>query len=413
MKKLLLVLLVFVLSGCSINANNDPIDISNEYIAPIKENAFYDFLNDEAKAIIDAANVDEGDIDNYLLEMWGKELIDFDIKDLNGDFFNLTEFKNSKVIIELAQYNCEHCKLQMKNVEELAKKHPEIVFIQYFVVGDEDEINDFYLLSGCDFVDEIRVVPENSKLREVVEETYAPLYTPTFMFFNNNVLTYSKIGEFSDRVFDAVYDIAFNNALPKEKLTTNDGISIFDTKREYDQVLADFSSDSLSKIHMLEKAEEITIRNVCKYVDYYDLYEADGEPLYSIDTFEKYINKELVVFYLANINNNLKNDLDLIEEFRQAHKNLNILVILIDNKDIDTSSAYKNLNIENNFDVISYKAIIPATLLEMDVHEYPACVYIDNNVVTGGFLNVNSLNDIEYGYSIFMGDTSVALIKNN
>ena len=98
----------------------------------------------------------------------------------------------------------------------------------------------------------------------------------------------------------------------------------------------------------------------------------------------KYYDKPFVVFYVGYIKDNLEKDVSIINEIASKHKDLNMLTILMDTKDIETSSIYKESELKLNTDIVSSNSEIPKQFLDTSVISYPAALFIQDNVFTGG-----------------------------
>lgn len=408
MKKILSIILVLCLCSCGVAKTM--IDKKDEYITPINEVSFYDVVNDELKQkLLDIHG--ENSVANNMFEALEEDLTDLKLNDINGNTFDFNSLKDKEFILEIVQNTCEHCKKQVPLTETILKNE-DVVFIQYFAWGTIEEINEFYSETGFDIPEGLIVIPSDNDMNTYVNELKIDL-TPTFLFFKEGKIKFACTGDLSYAKYLKVYDLVNNSPLTKDILVTNDNKSVFDLYRSYDDVLADLSNDSKDKLALVENSEEMTVNNIGKQIDYYQIYEKEDEPIYVIDSFDKYMNEPLVVFYVGYIHNNLEDDVKLVNEFARKHEDLNILTILIDSKDLSTSPLYKSSNLKLETDVISSNAEIPTLLLDALVVSYPAAIFIQDNIVTGGCYQFEDIGALENAYEIFMGDDSIALLNNN
>ena len=109
MKKIILVLLL-ILFGCS------NIETTNElnYIEPVKEGKLFDFLNADTKALLKDVNNGEC-VENITLKNLGKDLPSYELETIDGAVVNLSDYKDSKLVMEVVSIYCGHCKEQALN----------------------------------------------------------------------------------------------------------------------------------------------------------------------------------------------------------------------------------------------------------------------------------------------------------
>lgn len=412
MKKIISFLLILCLFGCTAsNKQDETIQNKREYIKPLNKVNLFDELNDKTKSELLEVYGEDAPLNN-ILKMFGKDLTDISVNDYYGDVIDFANFKDKEVIIEISQKICEHCQKQIPLTEEILKNEDDI-FIQYFAFGTNEEIDEFYGRSSYKMPKELIVIPENEELSKYITDLDVDS-TPTFLFCKNGVINFACIGETSYAKYLKAKELAFKNPLSRDSFVTNDGIDIFSLTRDYDDVLNDLSSDSKDKFAIIDNSEELTVNVIGKNVEFNTLYETgDDDPLYTIDNYAKYVNKPLVVFYLANIHENLENDIMLINTFAAHHPDLNMFAILMDNKDLQTSIPYAECKTHLMIDVVSSNAEIPKQLIDNKVNTYPAALFIQDNIFTGGVNSIASSVTIENAYEYFLGDDSIALVDNN
>ena len=412
MKKLLTVFLVMlVLFGCSSKEDNKE-DRENKYIKPINVFNYYENLNDSLKDKLKTAYGDS-DVDNNLIEMIGLELKDMTAVDYYGNPVYFRDLKQGKTIFEIVQYTCEHCKKQVPLTEQIMSKADDVTFVQFFAYGDIDQIDTFYDEAGQSIPKNVIVIPENKELSNYFMGIGVDA-TPTFLFYEDGVVKFCKVAELSYAQFLNAYNVSYINSFTKKDLTTNEGKSVFEGTRTYDDVLNDLSTASKDKLALIDNSEELTINNIGKFVEFYSLYEEDENgALYKLDSYTQYVNKPLVVFYLGNINDNMKGDILLINNFVDEHPDINVLTLLMDTKDVQTSETYQNMDIELKGDFVSSNAEIPKQFIDTKVGEYLAALFIQDNTFVGGVSGIKTLDTVNRAYDTFIGGDSIALVKNN
>ena len=395
MRKLLLFLLI-ILTACT----NTISDNSVLYMEPTSEGNLYDYLSDELKKEFESINSSKP-IDDYVLKAIGNNLTEMTIKDINGE--ELSFPKKGKVLIEAVAYWCPHCKKQIENNQEIINKYLDISFYQYFNEGDKEQIKEFY--EGYEIPDNISIIPNDEQFSTYIM-SFNPEYYPTFFFFEDGVCTYVCYGDIDVNKMNLLYDKAFS--FKKENLVNNDGVNIFDLYIDVDKLFNSLSNENQQRLNDLSNSKDLTLSIMSKEVYFNDLYKAEDTP-YSLDDFSSYIDSKLVVFYLAELN--LENNIEIINEFIEAHKELKVLTILCDNKDMNTSKEYQSLNIQLKGDISSSKGYLPKTLADLKV-SYPTAIFIENNRFMGGFSDINNTK-LEFAYVSFIGENSIALKENN
>ena len=217
MKKLLILLLALcMLGGCS--KQEAPIDDETDktvYIEPVNDVDVFGYLKKDVYDRLYKANGDK-EVESYLLEYIGNDLIDYELTDIDGNTFELSDYKVSSLIIEIAGNWCSHCKDQaLQYTDELLEAYPDLVFIQYFNEGDADEIKAFYAEIGHPMPENVIIVPEDNEFSSRLLSSYNPKFYPGFLFFKDGKLSWIKTSSLSREEMDLCYDVAFNNVLNK------------------------------------------------------------------------------------------------------------------------------------------------------------------------------------------------------
>lgn len=411
MKKILCAVLVLLLTGCSASTS-EPIDISDKYIKPINEVSFYNELKKETKDKLDF--VYGGDkVNNNLIEMIGKVLTSQELEDINGNKVYFEDLQKKNIVLEVVQESCEHCLKQVPLTESILESDEDAVFVQFFAFGEKEEIEDFYERAKTEINDKLIIIPENDEMRDYVKKVGVDS-TPTFIFFNHGVCTFACSGDLSLPKYNRAKKLAFQDSISRDDLVNEEGISVFDLGRDYNDVLNDLSFESRDKLAKIENSEQLTIDVLGQYVKFNELYEKDeNEPMYEIETFTKYVNKPLIIFYVGYIKDNIDKDVAVINTFAEKHPEINLLTILMDTKDVQTSNKYAELGLKLETDVISSNAEIPQQLLDTKVYTYPAALFIQENTFVGGCHSIDNPDTIERAYETFIGEDSIAIIDNN
>ena len=411
MKKLICLLLIVFLFSCNSNINSEEIiDVSDEYIEPINEVSYFELLNETTKNKI--KDLYEATPANNVIKMLKKDFFDGTLIDYYGSAVDFSTLKDKSFVFEISQIVCDHCQKQLPLMETILEKSDDLVF-QYFANAEnKDDVDEFYDKNAYAIPKELTVLIKSEEMGDYITELGVDS-TPTFLFVNKGIIEFACVGQLPFPRYSSIKRLAFENPLAQNELVTNDGQDIFSLTRDYDDVLNDLSTASKDKLALIDNSEELTVNVIGQYVEFFTVYELGEEPpIYTLD-FTKYVNKPLIVFYLGNVNNNLENDISIINEFIKDHKNVNMVAILMDNKDLSTSVVYKNLDVKLDCDVVSSNAEVVVQLLDTKVYEYPAALFIQDNVFTGGVYKIQDADTLNRAYDTFLGEGSIAKKVNN
>lgn len=397
MRKILLIIFTLLLSACS---NNTISDNSVLYMESISEGNIYSYLSEDLKKEFKLIN-DNKEIPDYVLKGIGRDLSDITVTDIDGNEISFNG--RGKTVIEVVAYWCPHCKNQIANNEILAENYSDISFYQYFNEGDNEQIAEFY--GENDYPSKMTLIPYNEELSSYFM-SFDPEYYPTFFFFEDGKCTYICHGDIDLARMDRLYYHAFG--FMKENLLTDEGINVFEVYRDSDTLYNELSDLSRNRIEQLNNSKNLTLRIMSKPVDFNDLYEAEAG-VYSVKSFNDYINSDVTVFYLSIFN--LENDIGIINRYIDEHPDVKVLSILCDNDDMNTSEEYDKQTVKLKGDVSSSRGYLPKTLNDLKV-EYPAAVYIKDNLFMGAFSDLDT-DKLNFGYITFLGDECIALKANN
>lgn len=402
MKKILIIIMLLFLAACnSKDTNND-----NQYIEPINEQEVFSYLKDDLYNLLYKANGNK-EIETYLLEYLGNDLIEYSAYDINDHIVDFNNFNDKKVIIEIAGTWCNHCKEQsLYHNEELLDKYKDITFIQFFNEGNKNQIKAFYAEIGKTIPDNIIVIPEDNILSNLILDSYNPKYYPGFLFFNEGKLSWVKISSLTVDEMDLCYDVAFNNNIFKDDLVDKDNVSIFTHKRGLEDVKNDLSESNYKLLESLDNDGD-TIKNTLSFIgkefDFYKQYENASD--YNCDiNFLDYLDSDLVVIYF---NQSDESKVKLINDFYDSNTDIDIIVLNItdeDNEELSLKLKPKLVSIMNQ---------VPKMFNEVVFKEVPSALYIQKGIITGAFSNINDLDLFNQSVDIFLKDSSIALLKNN
>jgi len=402
MKKLLILLSVLLLCSCG-TKQEQPIDevVTKEFIEPVNEVEVFEYLNEETKSLLLEAN-NGNEIKTHLLELLGKELINYELTDYYGNKINLANYKDKKLIIELAANWCTHCMKQSKEYnDELLKTYDDICFIQYFNDGDKEEIDGFYSQIDKTIPNNVVVIPEDKDFSNEILSKYNPEYYPAFLIFDHGKLTWIAISELTKDQMAKAYDIAFNSGLNLKDLTDESGKSIFTYTRTKDDVKKDLGEEKYKLIEELDN-DNYTINNTLAFIgsdiDYLDQLEDDSY-FESEVTFADYIDKDAVIIYMGDLQDDV---ISMINDFTDGHPELDVIVMDVYDENVDT------LKEQLTAKVCSIMNQIPKSLNEITFNSYPSCVFVKKGTVVGCYSNIEDLIKFNLAAETFIGENSIA-----
>ena len=221
-KKLLIVLLSLFITSCSKN--------KLEFIDPVRDVFLFDELDEKVKN--DWLSVDtSSSISNYQLQMLNKSIYEFDLKDINGNIINLTEF--DKVVINIVSIDCPHCINEIQNYLYDYLDNEDIKYVQYFNETDKQAVIDFYKSNNVDIPDNLTIILKDDLFYEYIKNDLNISKLPFFCFYNSKKLVFNHMGELDKN--------SYLRALYFSYSLYPNGIDIVDTSRSVEDVKNDIS----------------------------------------------------------------------------------------------------------------------------------------------------------------------------
>lgn len=401
MKKIILVLLL-ILFGCS------NIETTNEltYIEPVKEGNLFDFLNADTKSLLKDVNNGQ-DAENTTLKNLGKDIPDYNLDTIDGDVVKLSDYKNSKLVIEVVSIYCSHCKEQaLNNNPYIVSNHSDVTFITYFVNGDIDSVNAFYKEIGVEHNNPNELITiKNEKLNDYMSQNYSFNATPTYYFFNKGKMTWCNVGTIDKEEFESLYEFAFNIKFDTKDLTTDDGTSIFDYIRSIDDVKNDIDEDKYNKLVSLdndEKTTYLTLKHIGQTFDFNNQYNDESNFKSEIDFNIDYTKDQIAFIMVSGYDPEL---IDIINSFYETNKDIKIFVINTSDKDNEKIAD------ELMAPLASIMNKIPKFLDSGELGNYPSVLFVQNSIITGIYSNFDTVDNLNSAKELFLGSDSIAIAK--
>ena len=401
MKKIILVLLL-ILFGCS----NEQVSNTVTYIEPVKEGNLFDFLNADTKVLLKGVN-NGLDVDNTTLKNLGKDLPDYDLDTIDGDVVKLSDYNNSKLVIEVVSTYCSHCKEQaLNNNPYIVSNHSDVTFITYFVNGDIDSVSAFYKEIGVEHNNPNELITiKNEKLNDYMSQNYSFNATPTYYFFNKGKMTWCNVGTIDKEDFESLYEFAFNTKFDTKDLTTDDGTSIFDYIRSIDDVKNDIDEDKYNKLVSLdndEKTTYLTLKHIGQTFDFNNQYNDESNFKSEIDFNIDYTEDQIAFIMVSGYDSEL---IDIINSFYETNKDIKIFVINTSDKDNEKIAD------ELKAPLASIMNKIPKFLDSGELGNYPSVLFVQDSIITGIYSNFDTVDNLNNAKDLFLGTDSIAIAK--
>ncbi len=407
MKKLILILLLLFVCACSNGANNSDKQVAKEeFIEPVEQKDAFEFLNNEAQTVLKSANSNNALSNKALINM-GQSLPDVSLTTVENELIDLNTYQDKKIIIEVVSVYCSHCREQayMFN-DEILDKLDDVTFIEYFIDGDIDSIKAFYKEINKDIDNRILAVVKNDDFNNYIKVTLDVDVTPTFLFYNNNSLTFYKEGTTDIEAFDNLYDVALNNGFDLSNLIDEDGNSIFTHIRTIDDVINDLSADNYNALEQLDNDDStvtLTLNNMGTKFDFYSQY-SDESTFTSEVEFSSYANCDLMIVRVSEYNEEI---FDILNAFYKDNNDVELVVVNMSDEDNEKMADKLDMPL------CSILNQIPKKLDEENLGNSPACIFVKQGIITGIYSNINTLDNLIIAKNLFLTDSSIALVKNN
>lgn len=418
-KKILLVLLSLLLVSCDKEINEDikeEVIIESEFIEPIRDVFLCDELNSNIKnKWMEINNIDGGrGINNYQIEMLYKDVYDKELIDINGNKLNLKDY--DKLVINFVSVDCGTCKQEIsESIVDIVNEYEDVKFIQYFGIGNKEEILNMYSSLNVQIPDNLTIVAKDDDFHNYIKyELKAEMY-PTFVFYNNQKVNLDLVSRVSINAYKKAYDLAFINPIKKEELINSEGIYLFDLNRTIEDVKNDLSEENKKRIEYLDDplyafTSETTYKLMGKKLDFYNTLEGNSNTISEIDNYSYYEDKDLVIFYesLDGIDEDKINYINslMIDDTKEY------IVVLIEGFESQTY-YYQNSEIKFNCPVVSNLGYMPRGFYSVGIIDYPTCIFIKEGNFTGAYGVIESIDKFNYALDTFLGENSIALKKNN
>ena len=413
LKKIFVLSLLFLLVAC--NANKQEVIEIKDYIDPAKDVFLFDEIDENLKEIIKKANGNK-DYNNYQFKMLNKEVYKDNLKDIDGNDFCFINDSIGSYILEIVSVDCSHCKDMVKSHIQYMNDS-NIKTIQYFNVGDKQDILDFYLELDIDIPNNITIIPHDDGMNDYIKNELKAESYPSLIAYNNNKVSFMEYGDINEEELEAFYQLGFNNTLlidnPLKDINGNDLLSLDRSIEDVEESLSDENINKLESLDNNNKTKDMTLKIIGTKCNY-DEISNDKSSIHinEIGDYSVYKNKDVVLLYTYFRSTDDTDRIDFINSLIESNSEVEYIVVLIEGLE-PTSSIYKSMNKKFKAKVTSVLGYTPEDFFKFGISDYPTALFIEKGTFTGAYSNIDGIDNFNKAIDMFIGDNSIALKTNN
>lgn len=413
LKKIFVLSLLFLLVAC--NANKQEVIEIKDYIDPAKDVFLFDEIDENLKEIIKKANGNK-DYNNYQFKMLNKEVYKDNLKDIDGNDFCFINDSIGSYILEIVSVDCSHCKDMVKSHIQYMNDS-NIKTIQYFNVGDKQDILDFYLELDIDIPNNITIIPHDDGMNDYIKNELKAESYPSLIAYYNNKVSFMEYGDINEEELEAFYQLGFNNTLlidnSLKDINGNDLLSLDRSIEDVEESLSDENINKLESLDNNNKTKDMTLKIIGTKCNY-DEISNDKSSIHinEIGDYSVYKNKDVVLLYTYFRSTDDTDRIDFINSLIESNSEVEYIVVLIEGLE-PTSSIYKSMNKKFKAKVTSVLGYTPEDFFKFGISDYPTALFIEKGTFTGAYSNIDGIDNFNKAIDMFIGDNSIALKTNN
>ena len=400
--------MVFLLVGCK--PKEEIIEDEIEYVDPVKDIFIFSALDSSTQYRISKANGNK-DYSNYQCKMLFKDVYENELHDINGNSINLKDY--DKLIVEVVSADCAHCKKQIEYIDDFIS-YFDGAFIQYFNVGDENDIKEFY--AETEIPEGLIIISRDEAFKDYLLKELGLKKYPSMLGYSDDKVSFMIDGETDIIGFREFCNISFDDKLSEEDFTDRDGNDLLTINRTVDDVKNDLSIENQNRIKELDNddyTEELTYQLMSQEVDFTTFSNKKSDVyINEIDDFTVYEDKELVLLYTFLRDNSQVDRVEFINALIEDNPDLSFIVILIEGAE-SSSAALNNMKIRFKCPVVSTLGYIPKDFFRFAIAAYPTAVFVDKGTFTGAYSNIKDKETFKKATTVFLGEGCVAYKSNN
>ena len=400
--------MVLFLSGC--RPQKEPIEENIEYIDPVKDIFIFSALDSTTQYRIRKANGNK-EYSNYQFDMLFKDVYSRPVQDISGNTINLADYE--KLIVEVVSVECSHCKKQNESIDKFTAYFYGTL-VQYFNVGDREEIMQFY--GNTPIPEDLIVISRDEGFKDYIMDELGLKKYPSTLAYYEGKLSFMCDGETDIIGFRELCTIGFEERLSEEDFLDRDGNDLLKANRSVEDVKNDLSEENRSRISELDNdtyTQELTYSLMSKKVDFTRISNKKSSVyINEIDDFTIYEDKQLVLLYTYLRDNSQVDRVDFINELIEDNPDLSFIVVLIEGAE-SSSAALNSMNTRFRCPIVSVLGYMPDDFFKFGITAYPTAVFVDKGTFTGAYSNIRDKETFKKATETFLGEKCVAYKKNN
>lgn len=388
------------------------IFVEEAYIDPVKDVFIFGELSKELQEKIQKANCGE-EYKNYQFKMLNEKAYEGELSDINGNIVSLKDL--DRFYLEVVSVNCSHCKKQLGIMSELSGTQ-DIPFVQYFNLGDKDEILAMYEEQGVEIPEKMIIIAQDEGMKDYVKNDLGIKSYPTLLTYDKGAVSFDAVGEVDVESFEAIRILGFEDPIKTDELTDSDGNQLLKLSRSIDDVKNDLSTSNILALEELDNDDytcELTYQLMGKKLDFDKLINNKSEVyMQQIEDYSVYKDKKLVLFYTYLRDNAQTDKVEFINSLMLGQKDVEFIVVLVEGME-SSSAALKNMPISFNCPVVSVLARMPEDFFDFGLNSYPTAVFVDRGTFTGGYSNIENKEKFDRAMELFLSNECIAYKSNN
>lgn len=381
-----------------------------EYIDPVRDIFIFGELATDTQTKLKQANANN-EFRNYQFLMLGDDAYAKTLKDINDNDVNMNEY--DRVMLEIVSVKCSHCRKQLHELEKMMS-FDDVMFIQYFNVGNKQEILKVYEEEGIEIPDNLMIIEHDMDFEDYIRYYLKIENYPTIITYDNGKVVFDTYGEHDENSIDRIYEISFVDPIIEDDLCDAEGNKLLDILRTSDDVKNDLSADNQKKLEDLgKKSEELTLKLMSKSFDP-TVYKKTNNTIYynEIEDYSDLMEEEVVVLYESLTDDTAKEKVEFVNNLIAADQDKSYILVLDEGAD-SSSEILRNMQTRFNCPVVSLLSRIPDDLMIYDINDFPSALFINKGTITGTYLNIKDSESFTNAINMFLGNESIALKKNN
>ena len=216
----------------------------------------------------------------------------------------------------------------------------DATLIQYFNVGEKQDILDFYQEIEVDIPSNIVIISHDDGLNDYIKNVLRAESYPTLVSYKNNKVSFDEYGDINDEELETFLDVSFNNPVTIDA-------NLISLDRSIEDVEESLSKDSIAKLESIDnngKTKNLTLQLIGKKCDY-ETISNDKSSIYisEIGDYSIYKDKDVVLIYTYLRDKNEIDKVEFINSLIESNSDVEYIVVLIEGLE-SSSNAYKLMN---------------------------------------------------------------------